>query len=102
MAWVCVYRASGATDGFLVGHWLDRNGIPNRVRDGLVGLRGEIPVDQTWPSVWVPREHAEAAAKQIASMNGPRLVREAWTCPRCGADGEPDFDTCWQCDGERP
>lgn len=102
MPWIRVYRGNGPTDAFLVRDWLGRCGIPSQVHGDLTSIRGEIPIHESWPSVWV-ETHREAEAKQaIGQMTGPRLVRDPWICPACGADGEPDFDVCWNCDGPRP
>jgi hypothetical protein len=102
MEWVCVYRATGPADGFLVRDWLVRSGLEPQLRGDLSTIRGEIPIGESWPSIWVGPQHRERAASLIQELNGPRLVREAWTCPACGAEGEPDFDSCWNCDADRP
>lgn len=102
MEWSCVYRATGPTDGFLVRDWLVRSGVTAQVRGDLSGLRGEIPIRDAWPSVWVPPDQADAAKVALRHLDGPRLVRSPWVCPACGAEGEADFDACWNCDAERP
>jgi hypothetical protein len=102
LSWICVYRATGPTDGFLVRDWLQRCGLHPQLRGDLSGLRGEIPIRESWPSVWVAPGEEPAARAALRQLEGPRLVRTAWTCPRCGAEGEPDFDACWNCDAERP
>jgi hypothetical protein len=102
MPWICVYRATGPADGFLVRDWLVRCGLTPQVRGDLSAIRGEIPIQDSWPAVWVAAADEERARQALRQLNGPRLVREPWLCPACGADGEPDFDSCWNCDADRP
>jgi hypothetical protein len=102
MPWIRVYRGTGPADAFLVRDWLERSGVSARVHGDLTALRGEIPIAESWPAVWVADTDEPAARTAIALMTGPRLVREAWTCAACGSDGEPDFDSCWNCDADRP
>lgn len=99
---VCVYKARDATDAALVKHWLERNGVQALVRGDLLGLRGEIPIGDAWPSVWVPDDQKDAADVAIREFEGPRLVHPRWACARCGEDNEPNFGSCWSCGADRP
>ena len=100
MPLVCVYRGSGPTEAYLVGHFLEGNGIDTHVRADLLGLRGEIPVDRAWPSVWVPAPDQARALDALQQFFGPRLIHPRWTCPGCGEVNEATFDWCWRCQTE--
>lgn len=99
---ICVYKASGPTDAMLVSHWLERNGIRALVRGDLLGLRGEIPIGDAWPTVWVDEADRELAEAAIREFEGPRLVHPRWVCAGCGEENEPNFGSCWSCDADRP
>jgi hypothetical protein len=102
-AWVRVYRGTGPTDAYLVRDWLGRNQVPAQVRgEGLMSLRGDIPIWEAWPAVWVPT-HLEAEARELVSQfDGPTLVHPAWRCGRCGEENAPNFASCWSCGADRP
>jgi hypothetical protein len=103
MSLFCIYRGNGPTDAYLVHHWLDRNGIFAQVRgEHRMGLRGDIPIPDAWPSIWVRNEDRDAAEAAIRTFNAPRAVHPRWICPACQEDNEPNFDSCWSCDGDRP
>lgn len=99
---VCVYRGNSPTDAWLVLHWLQRNEIPAWIRGDLQGAIGEIPVPESWPTIWVNAENRARADEALRLFRAPTLVRPAWNCPRCGEANEPNFDGCWSCDGDRP
>lgn len=99
---ICVFKAAGPTEATLMRHWLERNGIRAVVRGDLVGLRGEIPMAEAWPTVWVDPEDGEAAEEAVRAFESPRLVHPRWQCPACGEDNEPNFGSCWSCSGDRP
>ncbi len=99
---ICVYRGTGPTDATLVAHWLERNGLAPQVRGDRTGLRGEIPIPDAWPTVWVRAADRAQAERAIREFNGPTLVHPRWACGRCGEDNEPNFGSCWSCDADRP
>lgn len=99
---ICVYKASGATDAYLVRHWLERNGIVALVRDGLLSVRGELPIGVSWPTVWVAPADRERAEEAIRAYTGPVLVHPPWKCPGCEEINEPNFGSCWSCGQDRP
>jgi hypothetical protein len=102
VGWVCVYRGTGLVDAWLARDWLEASGVPVQVRGDLTALRGQIPVAESWPTLWVARDREEDAKRALGRMTGPRLVRDAWTCSSCGEQGDPDLDGCWRCDAPRP
>jgi len=99
---VRVYLATGPTDAYLVKHWLERNGLDVHVQGDLVSARGEIPIGESWPTVWVPEASSARARELVDAFFGPTLVHPRWRCPDCGEDNEPNFGSCWNCDGDRP
>ena len=36
-----------------------------------------------------------------ALLQAPAAGAAPWTCPRCGAPGEPGFAACWRCGHEQ-
>lgn len=102
MELVCVYKGTSPTDATLVAHWLERNGVKAHVRGDLLGIRGEIPIAEAWPTVWVRQVDRDRASEAIRVFEGPTLIHPRWACRRCGEDNEPNFGSCWSCDADRP
>lgn len=102
-AWVRIFKATGPTDAYLVRDWLERNQVPAQVRgEGLMSLRGDIPIGEAWPSVWVPPSEKDRAMALIRTFDGPTLVHPHWQCPSCSESNEPNFGSCWSCGADRP
>lgn len=82
---------------------LESAGIPCEVRnDRLAGVIGEIPFVECWPELWVRRDgDALRARGLIEEVLRPAVAAEAWTCPDCGEQIEPQFAQCWQCAAPR-
>ena len=102
MAMTRVYQGSGHTDAYAVRDWLAQNDIPAEVRGhNRLGLLGAIPIDETWPTVWVPAGQVERAQRAIRVFQGPSLVHPEWRCPKCAETNGPVFASCWSCGTER-
>lgn len=99
---ICVYRAGLPTDAHLLLHWLRRNGIPAEVRGDLMTARGELPVWESSPSVWVATEHELDARALVAEFELEEEGGEKWACPGCGEENEPTFASCWSCNTSHP
>jgi hypothetical protein len=96
--WCRVYRATGPADAYLVRDWLVRNDIPAQVRnENLMSIRGEVPVGQAWPEVWVNRDDQVRAEEAIQTFQGPTLVHPDWRCAGCGELNPASFGSCWSC-----
>ena len=102
MALICIYRGSGPTDAYLVRHFLEGNDVRVHIRGDLITSRGEIPVAEAWPSVWVPEADQERAERLLKAFHGPRLVHPRWVCGTCGEENEATFEWCWQCQSDAP
>lgn len=102
-AWVRAYQGSGPTDAYLVRDWLQRNGVSAEVRgESLMTLRGDIPITEAWPTVWVPPDLHARARELVTEFHGPTLVHPDWKCPRCGEENAPTFGSCWSCGTDSP
>ena len=98
-----IYKGNGPTDPWLVKHWLEQNGLHPVVQgQQLMGLVGEIPLADAWPTVWVPSDEEERALELVDRFNGPTLVHPVWQCPKCDETSPPNFEQCWNCDATRP
>jgi hypothetical protein len=97
-----VYKANSPTDAPLIQHWLERNDIRASIRGDLFGLRGEIPMADAAPTVWVADADEERALELIREFNGPTLGHPRWLCAICGEDNEPNFGSCWNCNADQP
>ena len=99
---ICVYRGNLPTDAHLMLHWLRRNGIAAEVRGDLLTARGELPVQESSPTVWVPDTDAEQAQKLVDEFEQPVGGDNMWTCAKCGESNEPNFGSCWNCGADHP
>lgn len=95
---VCVFRAEGPLDAWLVRDHLVASGIDAVVRDDLALARGEVPVDVSWPTVWVASGRAADASLLLASWKAPYPIHPEQLCRACGAASPPTFDWCWSCE----
>ena len=89
-------------DAYLVRHWLERNGIPCHLRGDLSSIRGEIPIPEAWPTVWVHADAEAQALDVLKLLDTPTLVHPKWTCDVCNEVNEPNFASCWSCSADRP
>lgn len=84
---------------------LEAAGIDCVIRNTyLSGAAGELPVNETWPELWVLDDRAFARAEALITgatvQDGPPPA--AWICPRCGERVEGQFGQCWNCGAEAP
>ena len=99
---VRIYRATGPTDAYLLRDWLERNGVRAQVRgESLMSLRGEVPIGEAWPTLWVAEANVERAEQLMRQFEGPTLVHPPWQCA-CGEENAPNFASCWDCGRDRP
>ena len=98
-----------ATDNSaIIGHArqvLENHAIPCVVRnDFLLGGAGELPVNETWPEVWVidDRDFDRARALVAAIVAAAHESEPPWRCASCGEQMEGQFTDCWRCGASRP
>jgi hypothetical protein len=81
-------------------------GIEAEVRgEALHGARGEIPLHEAMPSVWVLEIDAKRARELLDGyfVEAPTASQgNAWVCSKCGERHEAQFTSCWSCRTERP
>ncbi|WP_051482987.1 putative signal transducing protein [Thioalkalivibrio sp. HK1] len=66
--------------------------------DFLAGAAGELPVNETWPEIWVVDERdAERALSLIETIVASPPSAPDWRCPKCSRRIEGQFTDCWHC-----
>jgi len=97
VSWSLVFRGREASAARFVEGWLRRNGLEAQIRgEQKLGVMGGVPVDESFPDVWVRGADRERAEALIAQMDAPQEGVD-WTCPACNEDNGPAFATCWSC-----
>lgn len=94
-------RLYASADRLFVGHLaeaLKSQGVRCLVRNQfLAGAAGELPVNETWPEIWVlDDDKLEAARKVLQELLGDDNEARCWRC-NCGELLDPQFTQCWQC-----
>ena len=95
-------------DSMIIGHArqvLENNAIRCIVRnDFLLGGAGELPVNETWPELWVvdDGEFERARALIDALVETATASAIPWDCGFCGERIEGQFTDCWACGASRP
>lgn len=95
-------------NGVIVGHVrqvLENHTIRCIVRnDFLLGGAGELPVNETWPEVWVTddRDFDRARALVDTIVEAANASNTPWCCGSCGEPMEGQFTDCWRCGASRP
>jgi hypothetical protein len=99
-----VFVAQHPVEAHFVKGLLQAQDIEAEVRgEALFSVRGEAPVTrETLPSVWIlddsELERALAVIAGYEHGEGPAETGgQAWRCPKCGEQLEPQFTTCWKC-----
>ena len=92
----------------IIGHArqvLENHSIPCVVRnDFLLGGAGELPVNETWPELWVidDRDVDRARALVDGIVAAAHASGPPWRCASCGEHMEGQFTDCWSCGASRP
>lgn len=63
----------------------------------LSGGTGELPVNETWPELWVQEADETSALAVIRLTLEARTNAPDWTCPSCHERIEGQFQACWNC-----
>lgn len=89
----------------MVVDFLAGEGIDAQVRgEMLFGARGELPIAEASPTVWVVDEKAEMQATELLKLyfaQAKEQSEEHWTCA-CDERHEGQFTSCWSCGSARP
>ncbi|MDQ2937868.1 MAG: DUF2007 domain-containing protein [Acidobacteriota bacterium] len=78
--------------------------IPCMIRNEHLSMaKGEIPITECYPELWVLDDDDYSRAKELLEMcrNSKSEVHDAWACPRCNETIEGQFTSCWKCGQER-
>ena len=95
-------------NSIIIGHIrqvLENHAIPCVIRnDFLIGGAGELPVNETWPEIWVTddRDFDRARALVDGVVTTAHLCEPPWRCASCGEPVEGQFTDCWRCGAPRP
>lgn len=99
-------KVFSSDDLVMVGFYramLEERGIDCMVRNEFLGAgAGELPLNETWPELWVIDPRDEGLAKQLIESQQKPLTGKSWICETCGEKSEPQFAACWQCGAARP
>lgn len=101
-------RVYSSHDRVIVGHVhqvLENHAIRCIVRnDFLAGGAGELPVNETWPELWVVDDRDYDCARGLidAIVETNTVSDTPWHCPSCGERMEGQFTDCWACGASRP
>jgi len=89
----------------LVRQVIEDDAIPCVVRnDFLGGGAGDLPINETWPEIWVieDRDFDRARALVDAVLATDHPDESAWRCASCDEPMEGQFTNCWRCGVARP
>ena len=100
-----VFVAQHPTEAHFLKGVLENSGIPSEVRgESLFGARGEVPLTEGLPEIWVENDDQAAEAREILqsqSTQNEEAAGESWVCSNCGETVEPQFTACWKCNSEK-
>ena len=92
-----LYIAGNIQEVQLISDLLNDQGIYHIVKNrDLQSILGELPVQETLPSIWVKEDDFQEAKDLLDQINKPEIKGCVWTCS-CGEVLEPQFNTCWRC-----
>jgi hypothetical protein len=101
-----VFVAQHPTEAHFLKGVLANSGIPSEVRrEALFGARGEVPLWECLPEIWVENDDQADEAREILksqSAESEEAKGQSWVCPNCGETVEPQFTACWKCNEEKP
>ncbi len=101
-------KVYASDDSVFIGHVrqvLENHAIPCIVRnDFLAGGAGELPVNETWPEIWVTddRDFDRARVLVDATVATAHVSEPSWRCASCSERMEGQFTDCWRCGASRP
>ena len=84
---------------------LEQEGIPCLLKNELmIGLSGEVPINESSPQLWVANDQDEPRARQLLQewKTADQQPATAWGCPQCHELMEGQFTSCWKCGAAKP
>ncbi len=82
-----IYSSQSPLYCWLLKGILESEGIPCEVRNEYLGqIAGGIPVDQTWPKLFIANDADFDRAKRIIEENRPKLADAPTFCPNCDSE----------------
>jgi len=68
------------------------------------GAVGELPLNESWPQIWVIEEQDFEAAQHICQQVEAELKQseQDWICSHCQETNASSFEYCWQCQTLKP
>ncbi len=63
----------------------------------LSGGTGELPINETWPEIWVHHKDEACALAVIRLTLETQANAPPWECPQCHEQLEGQFASCWNC-----
>ena len=96
-----VYTAGNVPEAQIVSDLLEAHRIHHIIKNrDLQSTLGELPVPETFPTIWVNEGEFIQAKKLIDELNEKKVKGSVWIC-QCGESLEPQFSSCWKCGRER-
>ncbi len=98
-----VYVAANPADAHLVKGLLEGEKIEAIVRgEFLWGVRGDVPLPEAYPSVWVQDEDFEKASELVDAFcaegkTAGQVPGAEWKCANCRETNDAQFTECWNC-----
>lgn len=97
-----IYTALDLQESNLISEVLHQNNINHLIKNATLGpLIGEIPMSETFPTVWVDEVDIDSALELIRHLSDSRTSDADWVCS-CGEVLEHQFTMCWNCGRARP
>ena len=100
-----VYTSDNIAVIGLVRQVLEHHAIGCIVRNEfLLGGAGELPINETWPEIWVTDDRDfDRACDLVNAVTAPEAPADPqWRCGSCGESIEGQFTDCWRCGAARP
>lgn len=100
-----VYASDNIAVIGLVRQILEHHAIGCIVRNEfLLGGAGELPINETWPEIWVTDDRDFDRARDLvdAVTASAEPTDPQWRCDLCGELIEGQFTDCWHCGAARP
>lgn len=102
-----VFAAQHGAEAHFVRGLLESRGVSAQVcGEELWAIRGEVPLTEAVPTVWILDDTREVEARRLvaeyfASRADSDHSQPLWRCPTCDEQLEEQFTECWKCGTSR-